>query len=162
MYAWAIFIHLIFVSFWLGGMLFTAAVLVPATRKKLASQRGMLFTELGTRFSRLSWIAFPILIITGITALLGKGYSWQFLLSAPFWQSYYGTKLAYKLTLFGAMLIVSGVHDFWLGPKASMLMEKNPGQKTTERYRKATSWIGRINLVLGLGILYFAVRLIRF
>ena len=162
MYVWAIFIHLIFVAFWLGGMFFTAAVLVPATRNKLASQRGLLFTELGTRFSRLSWIAFPVLILTGVTALLGKGYSWQYLLSAPFWQSYYGTQLASKLSLFGLMLIVSGVHDFWLGPKASILMEEKPGLKTTERYRKATSWVGRINLVLGLGILYFAVRLIRF
>src|SRR5690625_6215364 len=90
MYAWAIFIHLIFAAFWLGGMLFTAAVLVPATRKKLASQRGKLFTELGTRFSRLSWVAFPILILTGVTALLGKGYSWPYLLSAPFWESIYG------------------------------------------------------------------------
>lgn len=162
MYVWAIFIHLIFVAFWLGGMLFTAAVLVPATRKKLASQRGMLFTELGTRFSRLSWIAFPILIITGIAALLGKGYSWQFLLTPPFWESAYGTSLANKLSLFSVMLIVSGVHDFWLGPKASLLMEQQPGTKKTEQYRKATSWVGRINLLLGLGILYFAIRLVRF
>lgn len=162
MYAWAIFIHLIFAAFWLGGMLFTAAVLVPATRKKLASQRGMLFTELGTRFSRLSWVAFPILILTGVTALLGKGYSWPYLLSSPFWESIYGSRLAWKLSFFGLMLIVSGVHDFWLGPKASLLMEREPGKKSTERYRKATSWVGRINLVLGLAILYFAVRLVRF
>lgn len=67
MYIWSVFLHLIFVTFWIGGMLFTAAVLVPATRKKLAHQRGLLFKELGTRFSRLSWIIFPLLIITGIS-----------------------------------------------------------------------------------------------
>ncbi len=55
MYTWAVFFHLIIVAFWLGGMFFTSAVLVPATRKKLKSNRGLLFTELGTRFSRLSW-----------------------------------------------------------------------------------------------------------
>src|SRR5690625_2943466 len=124
MYAWAIFIHLIFAAFWLGVMLFTSAVLVPANRKRLASQRGQLFTDLGTRFSRLSWVAFPILILTGVTALLGKGYSLAYLLSAPFRESIYGSRLASNLSFFGLMLIVSGVHDFWLGPKASLLMER--------------------------------------
>ncbi len=30
MYKWAVFIHRVFAAFWLGGMLFTAAVVVPA------------------------------------------------------------------------------------------------------------------------------------
>lgn len=161
MYIWSVFLHLIFVTFWLGGMLFTAAVLVPATRKKLASQRGLLFTELGTRFSRLSWILFPLLIITGITALLGRGFSVDQLLSSQFWGSSYGSRLMGKLHIFGLVLIISGIHDFWLGPKAAKLMDEEPDTIRTKRYRKATSWVGRINLLLGLGILYFAVTMVR-
>ncbi len=89
LYKVSVFLHLVFVAFWLGGMLFTAAVLVPATRKKLKNQRGLLFTELGTRFSRISWILFPLLIITGTTALLGKGFTLEALLSSQFWSSGY-------------------------------------------------------------------------
>jgi copper resistance protein D len=161
MYTWAVFFHLIFVAFWLGGMLFTAAVLVPATRKKLASQKGLLFTELGTRFSRLSWIIFPLLIATGIAALIGRGYEMETLIQAGFWQTDYGSSLMWKLHLFAIVLILSGVHDFWLGPKAAGLMDSEPDEKRTQIYRKATSWAGRINLLFGLGILYFAVTLVR-
>lgn len=161
MYTWSVFLHLLFVTFWIGGMLFTAAVLVPATRKKLASQRTLLFTELGTRFSRLSWIIFPLLIITGYTALLGRGFTADTIFSADFWRTSYGSRLMGKLHLFGLVLIISAIHDFWLGPKAVKLMNDEPGTPRTQRYRKATSWVGRINLLLALGILYYAVTLVR-
>ena len=161
MYAWAVFFHLIFVAFWLGGMLFTSAVLVPAARNKLASQKGLLFTELGSRFSRLSWLIFPLLIITGFTALLGRGFSVDAIFSYGFWQTMYGERLFIKLNLFALMLIVSGIHDFWLGPKAAALLKTEPETAMTNRLRKAASRVGRINLLLGLSILYFAVRLVR-
>lgn len=161
MYTWSVFLHLIFVAFWIGGMLFTAAVLVPATRKKLKSQKSLLFRELGTRFSRLSWVIFILLIVTGIMALYGKGFTTEILLSSEFWRTSYGSALMGKLHIFSLVLIISGVHDFWLGPKAVNLMESDPGSITTERYRKIASWIGRINLLLGLAILYYAVTLVR-
>lgn len=161
MYQWAVFFHLILITFWLGGMLFTVAVLVPATRKKLRSQRGLLFTELGTRFSRISWALFPFIILTGILALFGRGFTTEALLSTGFWQSSYGSTLTIKLFLFGIVLIVSSLHDFWLGPKAANLIQHEPGHPKTLKYRKASSWGGRINLLLGLLILYYAVSLVR-
>lgn len=161
MYTWAVFFHLIFVSFWLGGMLFTAAVLVPATRKKLKLQKGLLFSELGTRFSRLSWMLFPLLILTGVLALTGRGYPLYVFMDADFWATPYGTRLSGKLYLFGVVLIISSIHDFWLGPKAAELIDLQPASRKTEIYRKASSWIGRFNLLLGLGILYYAIHLVR-
>jgi hypothetical protein len=41
-------------------------------------------------------------------------------------------------------MILSGIHDFWLGPKAAWLMDAEPESKTTLRFRKASSWVGRI------------------
>lgn len=162
MYFWAVFFHLIFIAFWLGGMLFTAAVLVPATRNKLAGMKGLLFTELGTRFSRLSWFLFPFIILTGTLALFGRGYSLEMLTSTDFWTlSLYGSRLMNKLIVFSLVLIVSGIHDFWLGPKAAELMDSQPESTKTNHFRKASSWVGRINLVLGLTILFFAVGLVR-
>jgi len=161
MYTWSVFLHLIFVTFWIGGMLFTAAVLVPATRKKLASQKGLLFNELGTRFSRISWVIFPLLIITGYTALLGRGFTNEVIFSAEFWSTTYGSRLMGKLHFFGLVLVVSGIHDFWLGPKAVKLMDEEPDSPRTQKFRKVSSWVGRINLLLGLAILYYAVTLVR-
>lgn len=161
MYFWAVFFHLIFVAFWLGGILFTVAVLVPATRTKLKSNKALLFKELGTRFSRISWVIFIFLIVTGTLALLGKGFSFGELLLAEFWQTRYGNRLKLKLFTFCLMLIFSAIHDFWLGPKAAELMDTEPDIHQTKYYRSASRWIGRINLVLALVILFFAVGLVR-
>lgn len=162
MYQWAVFLHLILAAYWLGGMLFTVAVLVPATRKgALSSQKGLLFRELGSRFSRQSWLIFPMLLLTGIFALYGRGFDSATLMSGMFWSSEYGTRLSSKLSLFAGMMIISGVHDFWLGPEAARRMEQGREDDCTNRFRMASRWAGRINLLIGLAILFFAVSLVR-
>lgn len=63
--------------------------------------------------------------------------------------------------LFGGVLILSGIHDFYAGPKAANLMDRQPGDMRTETYRKLSRWIGRVNLLLGLAIPYYAMKLLR-
>ncbi|HMB99096.1 MAG TPA: DUF4149 domain-containing protein [Balneolaceae bacterium] len=162
MYFWATYIHIIFAMLWIGGMLFTAMILVPASRRPLFDgKRGEFFQIVGTLFSKSSWMIFVIMIITGIAALLGKGFSADQLMNIEFWRTAYGKILMSKLNIFVYVLLISAIHDFWLGPKAVRLMDEMPGDKKTERYKKITSWVGRINLVLGLIILYYASSLVR-
>ncbi len=162
MYYLSVFIHILSAIFWIGGMLFTVAVLVPASRHKLlANKKGQFFTLIGRKFSRISWVLFAVLIITGITNLLARGYSLHDLTSSTFWSSNFGGNLFIKLHLFGIVLILSGIHDFYAGPKAAELMDSKPEDSMTKRYRKLSSWIGRANLVFGLIILYYAMRLLR-
>ncbi len=162
MYFWSAYLHILMAIFWIGGMLFTAAVLVPLSRDKMfENRRGYLFKKAGTIFSRISWVIFLLMIVTGVTTLLGMGYSFEDLVSSWFWQSEYGSTLLGKLHIFGLVLVLSGLHDFWLGPKAARLMDEDPENPITQRFRKASSWIGRINLLLGLLILYYAVILVR-
>lgn len=162
MYHLSVFIHILAAIFWIGGMLFTVAVLVPASRHKLLkNKKGAFFTLIGKKFSRISWVLFITLIITGITNLLARGYTFPSLMTAGFWNSYLGSNLFIKLHLFAAVLIISGVHDFYAGPKAAQLMDEQPDSTKTKRMRKLSSWLGRINLFLGLGILYYAMRLLR-
>ena len=162
MYHLSVFIHVLSAVFWIGGMLFTVGILVPASRDKLLKdKRGAFFTLIGTKFSRISWILFCVLIITGFTNLLTRGIAWDFILSGDFWKNGMGADLFVKLCLFSIVLIISGIHDFYAGPKASQLMDEKPGAPETLRMRKFTSWVGRLNLLLGLGILYFAIKLLR-
>ena len=162
MYHLSVFIHILSAIFWIGGMLFTAAVLVPASRHKiLQNKKGAFFALVGKKFSRISWALFLILIITGITNLLARGYTVANLTSAAFWNSHFGGTLSIKLQLFAAVLILSGIHDFYAGPKAADLMDSQPESTKTKRVRKLSSWLGRINLILGLAILYYAMQLIR-
>lgn len=161
-YFLSVFIHILSAIFWIGGMLFTAVVLVPASRHEiLKNKKGAFFTLIGRKFSRISWILFLVLIITGITNLLVRGYAWSDLVSAEFWQSAFGSTLMIKLHLFAAVLIVSGIHDFYAGPKAARLIDEHPEAPETDKMRKLSSWLGRLNLLLGLGILYYAMKLLR-
>ncbi|MEX0771172.1 MAG: DUF4149 domain-containing protein [Balneolaceae bacterium] len=162
MYFWSVYIHILSAIFWIGGMLFTAAVLVPVSRDKMFNnRRGEFFRKVGTLYSRISWVLFILIIGSGLTALIGRGYSLSDLISSHFWQSGFGGILMGKLHVFSLVLILSGLHDFWLGPKAVRLMDEQPESKTTLRFRKASSWVGRINLLLGLWILYYALSLVR-
>lgn len=162
MYYLSVFIHILSAVFWIGGMLFTAVVLVPASRHELLKhKRGAFFSLIGRTFSRTSWILFLVLVVTGLTNLLTRGYTFGDLVSQAFWQSEFGETLFIKLHLFGAVLIVSGIHDFYAGPKAARLMDEQPEAPVTGRMRKLSSWLGRINVLLGLGILYYAMKLLR-
>ncbi|HET6528262.1 MAG TPA: DUF4149 domain-containing protein [Balneolaceae bacterium] len=161
-YKIAVFIHVLSAIFWIGGMLFTVAVLVPVSRNKLLkAKKGAFFSLIGKKFSRISWVLFAVLIASGLTALVARGYPLSILTEAGFWQAGFGATLFIKLHLFACVLIVSGLHDFWLGPKAAQLMDEQPDSKSTDRFRKASRWAGRLNLLLGLAILYFAISLLR-
>nr|WP_185958251.1 CopD family protein [Fodinibius sediminis] len=143
-------------------MLFTAGVLVPATRDKLLrNKKGAFFALVGEKFSRISWVLFIVLIITGVTNLITRGYAADQLLRGSFWTEVFGGNLFIKLHLFALVLIVSGVHDFYAGPKAVTLLDTEPDSPRTDKMRKMSSWLGRLNLLLGLGILYYAMRLLR-
>lgn len=162
MYHLSVFIHILSAICWIGGMLFTVLILVPASRHELLrDKRGAFFTLVGEQFSRISWILFVVLILTGITNLLARGYEAGDLVSGTFWQGGFGEILSSKLLLFGAVLIISGVHDFYAGPRAAQLMDEQPESALTRRMRALSSWLGRINLLLGLGILWYAMRLLR-
>jgi hypothetical protein len=104
---------------------------------------------------------FLVLILTGLTNLLTRGIPIESLWNPAFWNSGFGTRLASKLMLFALVFIISGIHDFYAGPKAARLMDQHPSAPETLRFRKFTSWAGRINFLLGLLILYYAIRLAR-
>lgn len=162
LYKISVFIHILSAMFWLGGILFTAGVLVPTFRHKILDpHRGLFFTEMGKRFSNISWVLFSILIITGVFQVIYRGFSVADWGTSAFWNTHFGQTLKFKLIAFVIMLIVSGLHDFWLGPKTTELMNKEPFSVTTKKYRKITGWAGRINLILGLIIIYFALTLVR-
>ncbi len=162
MYYISVYIHILSAIFWIGGMMFTVAVIVPASRNKLVVQnRGTYFMIIGEKFSRISWILFLLLLVTGLTNLVGRGIPLKSLLNPSFWDSEFGSHLFIKLHLFAGVLILSGIHDFYAGPKAAQLMNEDEQAAKTKRFRKISAWIGRINFVLGLVILYYAIRITR-
>lgn len=161
-YLLTVFLHLGAVLAWLGGMLFLALVVVPVIRRE--PDDGMaaeLISVLGGRFRALGWICLALLPTTGILLLGLRGYSWSNLVDGSLWEGSFGQTLAYKLMIFAAILILSGVHDFYVGPRAAEVWRREPASLESQRLRKAASWFGRINLLLGLAALFLGISLVR-
>lgn len=153
-------IHLLAAMFWLGGMFFFAVVGAPGLRQVESSPlRAELFRRLGERFRTAGWIAIAVLLVSGTLNLwFGGVLSADILGRSDFWATPFGHTLGWKLTAVGAMLVVSGLHDFVLGPAAS---RHAPGAAGADRTRRRAALLARANAVLGLVVVVAAVRLAR-
>jgi copper resistance protein D len=128
---------------WIGGMLFIALVLVPVTRRlDDPALRTRLVHDLGIRFRAVGWIALAALLVTGGLNL----WMHPVLLSSP--------RLHWKLGLVVLTLMLSGFHDFVLGPKAGV-----PGADPSARTR--ASWVARVNVLVVLVIVALGLSLFR-
>lgn len=153
-------IHLLAAMFWLGGMFFIAVVGAPALREiESAEQRALLFGRLGERFRSSGWVAIAVLLVTGVLNLRFRGFlSMRTLGSAEFWGTLYGHTLAWKLGAVSVMLVVSALHDFVLGPRASRFRAGSP---EAIRARRRAAWLARLNALAGVVVVIAAVRLAR-
>lgn len=152
--------HVLAALLWLGGMFFLAAVGAPVLRKvEDPALRATLFRALGVQFRWVGWICILVLVVTGVGNLHFRGLmSWDVLGDRTFWSGGYGRTLGWKLAAVTVMVVVSAVHDFWLGPKAG---ELRPGSPEALRTRRWASWLARINALVGIVLVFVAVRLAR-
>ena len=109
----------------------------------------------GIKFRFYGWIALIVLIITGVLNLYLKGFE---LTVYFFKETRYGALLSYKILLFGIVLLVSGIHDFYIGRAAIKSMQNNNPDSTLKIIAR---WSGRINLLLSLIIAFLGVMLSR-
>ena len=152
-------VHVLAAMFWLGGMFFIAAVGAPVLRTLEPALRARIFTLLGERFRAAGWWSIAILIVTGTLNLHFRGIlRWPVLGDAAFWQGRYGLALAWKLGGVAAMVVVSALHDFVLGPAAARL---EAGSAAALRARRRAAWLARANALFGLVVVIAAVRLAR-
>jgi putative copper export protein len=157
LYLISVWLHVLAAAAWTGSLVFVAAVLVPVLRRGDADTRARVFRASGPSMRRLGWGSFAVLLVTGIGNLAGRGYDLADA-TGRLWWGPFGHALAWKLALFAVVLLLSLVHDLRLGPRAAAVA---PGSPEAERLRRAASWIGRVNLLLTLAILFFAVMLVR-
>ncbi|ADO46097.1 protein of unknown function DUF474 [Hydrogenobacter thermophilus TK-6] len=139
-----LFLHIIFASFWVGGMIFLVLVLSPFVRK--LPIRDQAFQEVGRRFSFYGTLLTLLgLFITGL-------FNIHYILGFPNlfnFSNQYTLTLWHKIGLFLIVVVVSLVHDLYFGKRA---LESG-------FYRIMARILGFVNLILGLAIVYFAVVL---
>ena len=142
-----LFVHIVFASLWLGGMLFMAIVLAPFVRNLPNSVE--IFKKVGIRYSVVgTFIGLPILFITGICNINNLGYSFFEVFKANHSNLYLFT-LKHKIYLFFLTFILAVIHDIFLGLRSDK----------SDKYRKGARIIGIINLFIALIIVYLASEL---
>jgi uncharacterized membrane protein len=145
---WIRFFHLLAAVTWIGGFIFIA-VIASSLRGVDPEKRREMIGMMGRRFRGLSWIAISLLIVTGVGNLAFLGAFEDF----PAFLSAHPLVLG-KLILAGLMITLSALHDFVLGPRATA---DHPKESNRPRY--VSAWVGRINLLLGLAVLFLAVKI---
>lgn len=157
-----VLIHILSAIIWLGGMFFIALVIVPVLRNLEPHQRIEILSNIARRFRTVSWIAVPILLVTGVLNALNRGVTLEMISSGSLFSSYFGRTLTVKAILVSIMLVLSAIHDFVLGPRLIALRSgtSNPDSNLRiERNRRYVSWLARINALLGIMVLICAVML---
>ena len=141
-----LFIHIVFASLWIGGMLFMAIVLSPYVKKLPLSTK--IFQEVGKRYSIVGTvIGLPVLFITGaLNAVNVTGIDFFSLMKSNL---EYAIILKEKLFFFLLTVILAVFHDFYLGPRANL----------SKKIKFITRIVGVINLIIGLIIIFLAVKL---
>lgn len=134
-------------------MIFISLVLAPALRKLPQDARSEWFRTIGTAAKAVGWIAILVLLSTGLLNVLHLQIQWNALI---------GRLLIVKLTLVAVMIVLSGFHDFILGPFLSARRQSSAAQDSSTLFlRKLVPWMARINLLLALGVIYLAVLIAR-
>jgi putative copper export protein len=158
LYWTCLWLHLMAALTWLGGMFFLGAVGAPVLRDvQPAALRQQLFDRLGRRARTVGWWAIGTLLATGTAITWLKGW-FPLMDDAAFWRDPPGRTLAWKLALVTAMLVLSAVHDFSLGPRAG---RAEPGSDEAVALRRRAAGNARLTAALGLLLVYVASRLAR-
>lgn len=152
-----VWIHLVAAAFWVGGMLFLSLVAVPLLKQDPdphSAQRG--FGNLARRFRTFGWGALSLLVVTG-SVLLGNIVHFSAPLSS--WPPVVLTKLTLVLTL----VVVSLVHDRIIGPKVRTLNQKVSSKLSSGEtlILQLSPLLGRLTLLLGMGVILAAVIMVR-
>lgn len=152
-----VWIHLTAATFWVGGMLFLSLVAVPLLKKApdpAFAQRE--FVNQARRFRMLVWVALSLLLVTG--SFLLHNYV-NFSESLGNWPQ----AVLIKLSLVLLLIVVSLAHDQLIGPKVRMLKHKPISELAVAEKLliQISPLVGRLTMLLGLGILLAAVLMVR-
>ena len=160
-YELSVWLHIVAAMIWVGGMLFLVMVVVPWLRSRDRREAAGLLRETGRRFRTIGWACFAVFVITGTVNLGMRGVRLASFFDSDWLASGFGRVVMLKIGLFGLIVAVSAVHDFVIGPRASAAIEADPRSESARLLRRRASWLGRLNVVLALIIVFVGVMLVR-
>jgi len=161
LYIVSVWIHILAAITWIGGMFFLVLIVVPWLRRGDRARAAALLRDTGLRFRRVGWGVFLVLALTGSFNLWFRGVRPGDLIRPEWLATPFGRALGYKLAAFALVLALSVAHDFFIGPRAAIEVERDPDGARAKRLRRLASVLGRVNVLLALLIVGLAVVLVR-
>ena len=139
LYLASIWLHLSAMAVWIGGMVFLAAVALPGLRRGGPAAVGEFLTWATPRLRAVGWTCLVVLGMTGWAQLEFRDMAWNA-----------NAVIVTKIAVYVAIVAISVLHDFWLGPRASIALRDDPGSPATNRLRRLAMSMGRVTALLAL------------
>lgn len=145
----SVWLHIICVSFWIGGMLFLPLAVLPVIKN--LPERATLLMETGLKFRLYGYIALAVALLTGITNIYLRGIH----VAANFFvASRYGNLVIVKFFLFLFIIAIGSWHD--VHARKRLLSEEN-----NNKFKSVARWSGRLMLLISLTMAFVGVILSR-
>jgi len=161
LYLVSVWLHILAASLWIGGMFFILLVVVPWLRSGATAHAGLILRETAGRFRVVAWTSFAVLLLTGTLNLWIRGVRPGHFTSPEWLASPFGSVVVAKLAVFALVIGISVRHDFFVGPRAAVAIERDPGSEEAGKLRREASIHGRVNAVLALVLVALAVMIVR-
>jgi uncharacterized membrane protein len=164
MYQLNVWIHILMAAIWVGGLIYTAAVVVPFAVGRGGEERQRILRGLGRGFRWIGWSSIVLLVLTGIGNLLLRlsPISMSQLFSGEAFDPnkvdrFIAIWLPWKLLLVALMIGLMLYHDI-----ASRRAAKDfEGSREVAPGKSSGSTAAALATLVAIAILYVSVRLVR-
>lgn len=155
LYVASVFIHIVSACIWLGGMMFLILAFIPGIKNH--PDKVDLIASVSLKFRTVGTVALILLLITGLYQLEYRGVEWNL----DFFLTPFGKLIAIKLLVFLGIILISIVHDYFLGTKAIDAWKNDPEHADTISLRNSSRMMGRMSFLLAIVAVFLGVLLSR-
>ncbi len=144
----ALWVHVLGVVVWLGGLVYQVHVLTPVARRDGATS----FAAAAAHGRRVAWAALALTVLAGLYNVTHLGPLERVMESGA------ALALAGKLVLVLVIVLLAGQRDFAHVPRLRRALSagEDPGPALT-----AIGWLDRITILLGVVVIYLGLAISR-
>ena len=164
MYFLNVWLHILAAAIWTGGLIYTAAVVVPFALGHQPGERQRILRALGRRFRWIGWSSIGVLIVTGIGNLILRLSPIRFsqILNGDVFnpdkvERLIAVWLPVKLLLVVSMIGLMVFHDV----TSMRAAKKFQGDPDAAPGNRAGSRAAALATLIAIAVLYVSVRLVR-
>jgi len=158
LYILSVWLQVLLACVWVGGLIYTAAVVIPFATKHAPDERQRIIRGLARKFRMIGWTSVVLLIVTGLINVThyyprdsaGESFSMLFSPNGNFW-------LRRKLEAFVLMVVLMLFHDI----TSIRAAKRSAGPRDAAAGNRLGSIAAALATLLALVVLYCSVRLVR-